>query len=203
VRVPQASAAEPAKSISYGFSSTGNVSGDFNAVATSGTFDADVAQDYFAKYGEALPDTTILRLFGYADYAEGVGGRRTTDVRADNLVLLRGGDGVGDACDNCVAYYNPGQGPAVFGRDVVPPASDTFSWVTSDDVKYVRGDLAGVGAYSTSVVQDVPAATSFTDGGTPGAGHGFYYLLRLDGECTVASWQTRPGAEPDRDTALP
>ena len=37
------------------------------------------------------------------------------------------------------------------------------------------------------------------DGASPG--EGFYYLVKLAGDC--GSWQTAPDAEPARDAALP
>ncbi len=67
----------------------------------------------------------------------------------------------------------------------------------------MRGDLSLVDVYGTNVNGDLTAADSLTDAELPVVGSGFYYLLRLGGECTVGSWQTRHGGQPGRDGSLP
>jgi hypothetical protein len=46
-------------------------------------------------------------------------------------------------------------------------------------------------------------ATTLTDASIPPVAAGFYYLVRLAGTCSAASWQSTVGAEPGRDLALP
>ena len=105
-------AADPTKSISYGFSTTGDIGGDIKTTVSPGTgigFAANIADDYFAKYGTDFTGDVIIRFLAYADYAEGGTGTRTTDVRVDDVLLVTGPDGFSDGCDNCPGVFNPGQ----------------------------------------------------------------------------------------------
>ncbi|MHC4429625.1 MAG: choice-of-anchor Q domain-containing protein, partial [Planctomycetota bacterium] len=113
------------------------------------------------------------------------------------------GDGVCAADDNCPGGFNPGQDAVVFPHSVVASASDRFSWAEAEDVSFVRGNLSVVSVYGTNDGGDLTAADSLTDAGVPAAGSGFYYLLRLGGDCTAGSWQTRLGGQPGRDASLP
>ena len=47
------------------------------------------------------------------------------------------------------------------------------------------------------------SGTSFEDTAVPADDEGFYYVVALGGDCSVASWQTALGEEPDRDANLP
>ena len=105
-------AADPTKSISYGFSTTGDIGGDIKTTVSPSTgigFAANIADDYFAKYGTDFTGDVIIRFLAYADYAEGGSGTRTTDVRIDDVLLVTGPDGLSNGCDNCPAVFNPGQ----------------------------------------------------------------------------------------------
>ncbi len=113
------------------------------------------------------------------------------------------GDGVCRAEDNCPAGFNPRQGAVVFPHTVRAASSDRFVWDEPTDVSFVRGDLSLVDVYATNGSGDLAAADSLTDAELPVAGAGFYYMLRLGGECTVGSWQTRHGGQPGRDESLP
>ena len=113
------------------------------------------------------------------------------------------GDAVLNACDNCPDLGNPGQGPVVFGESLLATDATTFSWTTPTDVRFVRGDLGSVSGYPIDLSGDLSKATSLSDATSPATGSGFYYLVRPAGTCLVGSWQTVPGAEPGRDTALP
>jgi hypothetical protein len=196
------------QTISYGFNTNGSLGGDagLNTVVGVGellAFQADVAQDYFAKYGEALSDQVVIRLRSSSDYAEGGTGRRTTDVRVDALVLTRPGDGVGDLCDNCPDYFNPGQGPAVFGQTIFYTSDhDRTWWPAPADATFMRGDLALVGGYDQQLIGAV-FGDSFTDTSSPLPSTGYYYLVKPGPGCAVGSWQTVLGVEPDRDLILP
>jgi hypothetical protein len=113
------------------------------------------------------------------------------------------GDGLCRAEDNCPAGFNPGQDEVVFPYPVRAVSSEEFSWGEPADVFFVRGDLSMVDVYGTNDSGDLLAADSLTDAVVPAAGFGFYYLLRLSGECTAGSWQTRLGGQPGRDGPLP
>ena len=110
-------------------------------------------------------------------------------------------DTVGDVCDNCIYGPNPKQGPAIFGQDVVAENSQTFSWPVDADVRFVKGDLANVSSYEVDLLDSLALTDNLTDSSVPAPGTGFYYLVRPD--CSVGSWQTSLGAEPERDLALP
>ncbi len=107
-RISVINAADPTKVVSYGFNTTGDASADFKTTVSAGervNFNANVADDYFNKYGENLSGSAILQFMAYADYAESGTGRRTTEVRLDDVRVLSA-DPFGDACDYCAAYYN-------------------------------------------------------------------------------------------------
>ena len=129
-----------------------------------------------------------------AGRGSGLPGRRGDD--AD-------GDGLCRAEDNCPAGFNPGQDEVVFPYPLRAVSSEEFSWGELADVSFVRGDLSVVDGYGTNDSGDLTAADSLTDTEVPAAGSGFYYLLRLGGECTAGSWQTRLGGQPGRDGSLP
>jgi 5-methylthioadenosine/S-adenosylhomocysteine deaminase len=112
-------------------------------------------------------------------------------------------DGVLNACDNCPDLANPGQGPVVFGESIHANDATTFAWSTALDVEFVRGNLTQVSTYGFDLSGFLPAATSLTDAAMPGPGSGFYYVIRPGGTCLAGSWQTSPGAEPNRDLLLP
>jgi hypothetical protein len=78
---------------------------------------------------------------------------------------------------------------------------NTFIWSPAADVRFVKGNLADVGTYSTVGGGWALNATSMdTSLDDPAPGNGLFYLLRPLG---CGSWQTTPGAEPARDAALP
>ena len=114
------------------------------------------------------------------------------------------GDGICDALDNCPERFNPGQAPVIFGQDLRALDALTFSWAAPADIEFVTGDLAGVSAYTVSSSGSALDATSISAAGdSPAPGTGFYYLVRLGGDCAAGSWQTIVGVEPVRDLALP
>jgi hypothetical protein len=126
------------------------------------------------------------------------GGRWRISSDADDSDM----DGTGAACDTCPGFFNPPGVTPVFGMDIVASSKTEFSWPIAVDVVYVRGQLALVSDYPVDFLERVAAGTSFSDATVPAfPGAGFYYLARPD--CPGASWQTRLGAEPDRDAALP
>ncbi len=104
---------------------------------------------------------------------------------------------------DAVHGHNNVIGAVVFPHTVRAASSDRFVWDEPTDVSFVRGDLSLVDVYATNGSGDLAAADSLTDAELPVAGAGFYYMLRLGGECTVGSWQTRHGGQPGRDTSLP
>lgn len=118
----------------------------------------------------------------------------------DNLCLS--GQTVG-CDDNCVAYFNPGQESVVFGQTISLPNRDNLSWPAPADVAFVKGDLLAVNMYNVIAFGTASYATLLDIAGdSPPPDGGFYYLLRLAGDCTVPSWQSILGEEPGRDIAL-
>jgi len=113
-------------------------------------------------------------------------------------------DGVGDACDNCPQGFNPDQGPATFGQTIVFRDHDSFEWPVPVPVGIVLGGLAEVDSYRFEVFVQFGASSVIETQSDPAPGEGFYYLVRLaDGVCPAPSWQTLPGAEPERDVLFP
>lgn len=98
-------AEDPGQAYSYGFSTTGDLAGDALFTVSPGdtvSFSADIAADYFAKYGSSFPGEVIIRFRSSADYNEaGSAGNkvRTTDVVVDDVEV------VGDVLD-CPADIN-------------------------------------------------------------------------------------------------
>ncbi len=114
------------------------------------------------------------------------------------------GDGICDATDNCPAVFNPDQGPVVFGQDILAADQDTFTWANPADIEFVSGNLLAVSSYPVGRSGFAFGATSISaNPDQPTSGAGFYYLVRLGGDCAAGSWQTSEGAEPVRDAALP
>jgi len=135
-------------------------------------------------------------------------------------------DGVGDVCDNCPWGNNPGQGAAAFMHllrareycstdagltcrtDADCPGGaclkGVLEWPLSADYVYVVGtfvDPADIGLYEWHET-GLHTGAYLTDPGEPSPGTGYWYLLKPD--CPgLGSWQTVPGAEPQRDAALP
>jgi hypothetical protein len=90
---------------------------------------------------------------------------------------------------------------AVFGQTVIAQDKNTLSWGAPDHTRFVKGDLADVSSYLITQTGEHPAATSLDiSSDSPGSGDGLYYLIR---SLACGSWQTTPGAEPQRDSALP
>jgi hypothetical protein len=110
-------------------------------------------------------------------------------------------DLVGDACDNCAYAANPTQGPAVLGQTLLATGPSAFGWSSPAPVVYVRGPLDAVATYGYDLLVAQALSVEFLDAAQPGPGAGFYYLVKPD--CGVGSWQSSPGAEPGRDSALP
>jgi hypothetical protein len=108
------------------------------------------------------------------------------------------GDTVVNAADNCPFIANPGQGTLVFPATVTATNSTTFTWGAALDVRYVRGPLVRP-PYQTNLTGTLPEASGLIDGTVPAIGTGFYYLFAVD--CPGRSYQSSPGAEPNRDLA--
>ncbi len=114
------------------------------------------------------------------------------------------GDGICDAVDNCPAVFNPDQGPVVFSQDILAVDQVTFIWADPADIEFVSGDLLGVASYPVSRSGSALGATSISTAvDEPASGAGFYYLVKLGGDCAAGSWQTSEGSEPGRDAVLP
>jgi len=108
-------------------------------------------------------------------------------------------DSVVNGLDNCPYAANGAQDPVVFGQTVVAASKTSFAWDDPTELRFVRGPLGSVGVYATDDSGTLGDAASYTDGETPSAGSGWYYLFAPD--CPGRSYQTDLGAEPDRDLA--
>jgi hypothetical protein len=126
------------------------------------------------------------------------GATATYIVEEDRLVVF-GGNASG-FLNNDVWSLSFTDGDLVFPWPVLHDGQ-ALRWTVPANVEYVRGDLASVGDYVVDNSGSLIHAASLVDPSVPAAGQGYYYLLRLQG--TQASWQTTPGAEPDRDALLP
>ena len=113
------------------------------------------------------------------------------------------GDGVCDVEDNCPSGFNPDQEPAAFGQAIVAERKDRFSWPVPADVVFVIGDLTAVDTLAVTDSGTLLDETSIFDPVVPSPGFGAFYLVRLGGDCSMASWQTTVGVEPERDLFLP
>lgn len=115
-------------------------------------------------------------------------------------------EGVTTGCDdNCIDYFNTDQASVVFGQNLEASNDETlFSWPDPVDIEFVKGDPADLSTYTVTMGGTASFASSiYTGGDVPTLDVGFYYLVRLGGDCTVSSWQSSLGAEPGRDSALP
>jgi parallel beta-helix repeat protein len=90
---------------------------------------------------------------------------------------------------------------ACFGEMMLAQSKDALGWTTAQDVRFCRGDLAGVSSYTTIHDRWLLGATSVDiSGDDPAVGSGLYYLVKPLG---CGSWETAPGSEPGRDSTLP
>ena len=88
-----------------------------------------------------------------------------------------------------------------FGQTLLAQSRDTLVWAAPANVHFVKGDLAGVDTYQTTVEGSLVAATMLDIAlDDPAPETGLYFVLKPSG---CGSWQTQPGAEPDRDASLP
>jgi len=102
---------------------------------------------------------------------------------------------------SCVPVVDCSVTPIVFGPTLLAADKNKMSWGVQDDVRFVRGDLAGVGAYSIFDDGDLfQASTLDTSGDNPAGGDGMWYLVR---SICCGVWSSTLGAEPGREAALP
>jgi hypothetical protein len=101
----------------------------------------------------------------------------------------------------CVTVVDCSTTPVVFGTTLLAADKNTMSLGVPEDVRFVRGDLAGVGVYSFFDVGDLfQASTRDTSADSPASGDGIWYLVR---SICCGVWSTALGAEPGREAALP
>ncbi len=113
------------------------------------------------------------------------------------------GDGVGDGCDNCPLTPNTGQEIVGFGT-VLATSQSTFEWVGATGYASARGNFVSSSDIGSFVADQTSSGTGsvLTDGATPGAGEGLWYLLRID--CAGSTWSTDGSGElTGRDATLP
>ncbi len=68
---------------------------------------------------------------------------------------------------------------------------------------FVIGDLTTVDTLAVTDSGTLLDETSIVDPVVPSPGSGAFYLVRLGGDCSMASWQTTVGVEHERDLFLP
>ena len=105
--------------------------------------------------------------------------------------------------DTCADYFNLDQQPVIFGQNIEAPDQNSLIWPNPVDVAYVMGDLSQISTYTVLSGGVAPFSIFLsTFGDEPAPGTGFWYLMRLAGDCMNPSWQTSLGAEPGRDAAM-
>jgi hypothetical protein len=113
-----------------------------------------------------------------------------TDADADGLCVPHD-------CNDAV----PSVGTTAFGQTITAQDTNTLIWTTPADVRWRKGNLAGLSGYVTAGAGSLYAATSLDiSADSPGSGAGMYYVVR---ELGCGSWQTELGTEPGRDADLP
>ena len=104
------------------------------------------------------------------------------------------------------AVVNLGSGaPALFGQTVTAdPDKTTFRWPSVVSFRAVRGSFTTSTSIAAYAVQKITIGTgnALVEPATPAPGTGFWILVKPGG-CTPTSWQSTPGAEPGRDSAIP
>jgi hypothetical protein len=100
------------------------------------------------------------------------------------------------------AFADCQNGP-VFDQPITAMDKNTFVWTAPADVDIAIGFLSDLGTFSTLTRGWLTNATSLetSDQGTPDAGTGVFYLVKLSGP-PCGSWQSVPGAEPSRDALI-
>ena len=88
-----------------------------------------------------------------------------------------------------------------FAETILAPNTLQLQWVTSQDVSWVRGELALVSSYTVNG-QGLLIGASALDISVdaPAPGHGLYYLVKPP---CCGSWLTITGTGGDRDNQLP
>jgi parallel beta-helix repeat protein len=101
----------------------------------------------------------------------------------------------------CVPVVDCSITPLVFGPTLLAVDKSMMGWGVTEDVRFVRGDLAGVSTYSIFDTGDrFETSTLDTSADNPGSGDGVWYLVR---SICCGVWSTALGAEPDREATLP
>ena len=99
----------------------------------------------------------------------------------------------------CDADDTPSSGSTVFPETLTATSLNALGWTTAMDIRWCKGDLAGLSGYTTSGEGSVSGATSMDISmDNPAAGSGMYYMVREQG---CGSWQTNLGDERARRAA--
>jgi hypothetical protein len=95
----------------------------------------------------------------------------------------------------------PSVGSTIFPETIRAPDGSKLAWGTPKDIRWCKGDLAGLSSYATTGSGSLNGANELDiSADDPAAGAGNYYIVREQG---CGSYQTQPGAEPGRDARLP
>ncbi|MGH9785471.1 MAG: LamG domain-containing protein [Terriglobia bacterium] len=101
-----------------------------------------------------------------------------------------------------VPVYGDCEGGPVFVETIVALGQNTIAWATPADINFVKGDLAALSTYTTWVRGSRTEATSLDISlDNPAPGKGLFYIVKPVGP-PCGSWQTSPGAEPNRDALI-
>ncbi len=123
------------------------------------------------------------------------------------------GDGYNDSVDCAPNDAGVWAAPAEAGGLLVAADKTTLSWTTlaaqagpATTYDVLRGDAAqlpvGTGPGESCLASQL-AATSFASAADPGAGQGFYYLVRGRNTCGVGTYGSTSGGAPRTTTACP
>ncbi len=113
-------------------------------------------------------------------------------------------DDVCSASDNCAGWANGGQGSVQFGETVEVASNKVdINWSAPVEWELARGTFttsASIGTYAEDFFA-TGTGTVYTDFDSPGAGLGYWYLLRPN--CPAGSYSTgTESPQGDRDGAL-
>lgn len=181
-------------------------------VAVAGTLDSTPASSFrieFFSSGscDASGHGEGQRYLGFTDVI--TDGSGAAAFSASLTAPVQAGEAVAataTSATNCTSEFSACtvascSGMAVFPHTLLAPDQDNLTWGSPADVRWVKGDLAALGSYSTladGVLLAAPGLDISADQPPPQSG--LYYLVR---PLICGSWQTTIGGQPGRDSNLP